>query len=279
MAMRRAALALALALAACSKGPGGSTAETPPAGTDAAGPDVAPSAIPGVALSYRYAYRLPIAEVAHAQEQHAAACEALGPLRCRITGLEYHAAENRQITGTLDVKLAPAIARAFGRQATAAVLADKGMLSDTEITSTEAGATIEGANRSAASMTAEQREIADQLGKPGLGSTERAQLQARLQALRDTQRTVAEDRAAAAATLASTPMHLDYRSGAVDPGYADGPVRGALRDGWLNVVAGVAVLLTLLITLLPWALAAGLLVWLWRRFGARLFPYRPVDRS
>ncbi|MET0250168.1 MAG: hypothetical protein ABW164_10630, partial [Sphingobium sp.] len=63
--------------------------------------------------------------------------------------------------------------------------------------------------------------------------------------------------------LANTPMLFTYVSGQIDPGLNDGPILGAAKDGWANVVAGVAVLLTALITLLPWAVAAIGLVALW----------------
>jgi hypothetical protein len=49
-------------------------------------PAIGPSAAPGVAFNYRYAFRLPGERVSAVQEQHAAACEKLGLDRCRITG-------------------------------------------------------------------------------------------------------------------------------------------------------------------------------------------------
>ena len=52
-------------------------------------PGIAPSAAPGVAFNYRYAFRLPGERISAVQEQHAAACEKLGLDRCRITGMRY----------------------------------------------------------------------------------------------------------------------------------------------------------------------------------------------
>ncbi|MFN3389797.1 MAG: hypothetical protein ACK40O_12800, partial [Allosphingosinicella sp.] len=75
-----------------------STAEYAPAeATDAATsgrappapPGVSPTAAPGVAFNYRYAFRLPARAIGPVQEQHAAACEKLGTDRCRITGMRY----------------------------------------------------------------------------------------------------------------------------------------------------------------------------------------------
>ena len=64
-------------------------------------------------------------------------------------------------------------------------------------------------------------------------------------------------------------MVFSYASGTIDSGFADGPLTSAVKDGWENVIDGVAVIVSLLITLLPWAIVAGVLLWLWRRFGPR----------
>ena len=55
--------------------------------TVAGGPNVGPTAAPGVAFNYRYAFRLPAERIAQVQEQHARTCEGLGVARCRITGM------------------------------------------------------------------------------------------------------------------------------------------------------------------------------------------------
>jgi len=269
--MRKAILILALIVAGCSKqAPDqGHMASDMTANEAASGPDVAPTNLPGVALTYAYSFLLPPEHVAETQEQHAMQCEALGPSRCRITGLEYHAA-NRNVWGSLSLKLAPDIARRFGKQGVATVVQKGGMLSDSEIDSVDAGTTIAAADRDAASMTAEQKQIIGQLAKPGLGSAERTQLQQRAQSLGDAQRQVAASRADAALLLASTPMKFNYASGRVDPGLRDGPFVGALKDGWSNVIAGSLFLLSLLITLIPWIVILVLIFWLWRRFGSRI---------
>jgi hypothetical protein len=119
-------------------------------------------------------------------------------------------------------------------------------------------------------LAKERKEIADQLAKAGLGAAERAQLQARLAQVRDTERQAQATNAAAALKLASTPMNFGYQSGDVDPGFSDGPILGAIKDGWTNIIGGVAVLLVLLISLAPWIATLLFLLWLWRRFGHRL---------
>ena len=274
--MRKAIILLGLVVASCSK-------QTPeqdhtPGSTERAapGPDVAPTLLPGVALTYAYAFMLPAARIAQAQEEHAGQCEALGPTRCRITGLQYHVA-GHTVSGRLALKLAPDIARRFGRAAIGVVVKNDGMLTDTQIDSVDAGATVAAADRDAASVASEQKDIAQQLSRPGLSAAERTQLQQRAQALRDSQRQVAAGRADAASLLASTPMTLGYESGTVEPGLTDGKFVAALKDGWGNVVAGCLVILTAAITLVPWIVALAIAVWLWRLLAPHIARRRPEE--
>jgi len=276
--MRKAIWMLALILAGCSKqapGPnGGHVAEdmhvADANSSDASGPNVAPSLVPGVALNYAYAFTLPVERVADVQEKHAMQCEALGPAKCRIAGMEYHAARG-QITAALSLKLAPEIARGFGKQGIATVVQNGGMLSDAEIDSTDAGTMVANAERDAASRANEKKEIDRRLAAPGLSAAERTQLEQRSQSLTDAQRQTGAMRADASLLLASTPMKFSYYSGPVDTGFHDGPVMRALKDGWANLAGGVLVIVTLLITLFPWIVLAALAVLLWRwasrRFG------------
>src|SRR5688500_12965066 len=57
-----------------------------------ASPDVRPTAAPGVAFDYRYAFRLEPDRVAEAQQEHQRICERYTVNRCRITGMVYRRA-------------------------------------------------------------------------------------------------------------------------------------------------------------------------------------------
>jgi hypothetical protein len=274
--MRKTVVFLALALVGCSKqspNEGAYPSENATEQVDVAerkGPDVGPTAVAGVAMTYAYNFLLPAQQVAATQEKHASQCEALGPARCRITSMKYHAGRDRTISGELSLKLAPELARGFGKHGIDAVVAVGGMLEDAEIDSSEEGATIAAAQREDISLAAEQKALGDQLAKATLDTSERTQLQARLASLRDARRTASATQADSLLKLASTPMTFSYRSGQVDPGLNDGPWLGAIKDGWANVMAGVPAFLTILITLAPWIAVFVLIIWLWRRFGRRL---------
>lgn len=125
--MRKLALVVLAAgslLAGCSGGGDGVTQGT----DESMGPNVSPTAAPGVAFRYAYDYQLPDEVISAVQEAHAAKCEALGVQRCRITGLEYRVIEDSAVSATLQVKLAPQIARQFGKAATADVTRANGKL-------------------------------------------------------------------------------------------------------------------------------------------------------
>lgn len=270
--MRRTGMVLALLLlAGCGQKPEAADERGFADAEPAVVPNVDVTRVPGVSLTYLYGFRLPAERLVTAQEEHAAQCEALTPTRCRITGMEYEVRRNRTIAASLQMKLAPDIARGFGKRGVDTVLKRGGMLSSARIDSEESGAVVDTADRDAAAIAEERARIDAQLAKPGLPAAERTQLQARLADLSEQKRQSAPIRDDAARKLASTPMTFTYISGTVDPGLSDGPIIGAIKDGWANIVAGFAIILTILITLLPWALVGGLLLWVWQRFGRRIF--------
>src|SRR5215213_5832974 len=104
--MRKAiSVSLLLATAACGQAgndAGGRVGEgnlttfdvsEPPASPEASArggpPSVGPTAAPGVAFDYRYAFRLPGENIGRVQEEHAQACEKMGVELCRITAMTY----------------------------------------------------------------------------------------------------------------------------------------------------------------------------------------------
>ncbi|MDB5691519.1 MAG: hypothetical protein JWO81_582 [Alphaproteobacteria bacterium] len=255
-------------LAGCSRGDQESRARQEagsPASDTAADrngvPGITPTAAPGVAFNYRYAFRLPADRIAGVQEEHALACEKLGLARCRITGMSFHRTSDRDVEARLDFKLDPAIARAFGKQGNDTVARADGLLAEAEITGEDAGGAIAAATRDEARQDDELKKIEAQLARAGLGSAERAQLQAQAQQIRESLRASQADKSEKQDSLAKTPLTFAYQSGDMAPG-----VRRALTDGFGNVVDALEWMLLAAITLLPWALL-GLLVWrLIRRF-------------
>lgn len=235
--------------------------------TDAVSPPgIAPTAAPGVAFHYRYAFRLPAARIASVQEQHAQACEKLGVARCRITGMHYRQDGERDVEAQLAFKLDPALARAFGREGIEAVTRAEGELLQADITGTDVGSEIAAGTRTQANLGDELRRVEQQLARPGLSSAERVQLQQQAQALRDSIRGGEAQQTERRQQLANTPMVFDYEAGRTGS-----RVARALDDAGNNFLGALAMLLIAFVTLLPWIVAL-LLIWLGWRWINRRFP-------
>ncbi|HYE28190.1 MAG TPA: DUF4349 domain-containing protein [Allosphingosinicella sp.] len=281
------ALSLLLATAACSGGDEGtspareemrtfnaaeadSSAATEADSSAPRPPGVAPTAAPGVAFNYRYAFRLPARNIGPVQEQHAQACEKLGVARCRITEMTYRDDGDGDVEAQLAFKLDPALARGFGRNGIAAVEKAEGELLQAAITGTDVGSDIAAASRSQAQQADEVRRIEQQLARPGLSSSERVELQQQLQALRGSIRAGEAEQTGRRQQLASTPVVFNYHAGKTGS-----RLERAIGDAGDNFVGAAITVLVVLVTLLPW-LAALLLLWLlWRWLRRRIPLLRP----
>jgi hypothetical protein len=236
----------------------------------ASGPDVAPTAAPGVAFNYRYNFRLPAPRISEVQEQHARTCEQIGPNRCRITGMRYRFVNERDIEGYLAFQLDPTIARRFGRVGVEAVTRAQGMLVESDISSHDAGRNIRSATRSIAQMNADLRRLEQRLAQGNLSSEERGQLEYQADELRRSIRSAGETREEEQQSLATTPVVFNYVSGELGENMDEqrpSISRAAERAGD-NFVYGLTILFILAVTLAPWLLLA-LLIWMLIRLARR----------
>jgi hypothetical protein len=303
--MRKAlCLGLLLATAACGQGRddsamlgggGGGNLATfdvqedaaAPAATDSSArtsprpPGVAPTAAPGVAFNYRYAFRLPAQNIGRVQEEHAQACEKLTVARCRITAMTYNDDGDGDIDAKLSFKLDPAIARTFGRDGIAIVDKAQGELLQAAITGTDVGSEISDAARGQAQQSDEVRRIEQQLARPGLSSSERVELQQQLQALRTSIRDTEAEQTGRRQQLASTPVSFEYRAGKTGS-----RLERAIGDAADNFAGAAITALIVLVTLLPWLVLLLLLWLLWRWLNRRFRitgkypePREPVEAS
>jgi hypothetical protein len=241
-------------------------------------PGIGVTAAPGVAFNYQYGFSLPSERVAAVQEQHALACEKIGIAQCRITGMLYRRVNEKDIEAMIAFKLDPAIARKFGKDGSDIVDRAEGVVVEVQITGEDAGAAIAQATRSQAEMEEELAKVEAQLARTGVRAAERAELQIRVQQLRDSIRAVRAGKAQQQESLARTPVVFRYGAGDYAPGFEDNaPISSALERSWDNVVTGSAALIVILITLLPWLFVA-LLFWLgFRAVRRRFFKTRPAD--
>jgi hypothetical protein len=234
-------------------------------------PGVNVTAAPGVAFDYRYAFRLPTPRIGTVQEAHAMMCEKLGIEKCRITGMRYQLRGSKNIAAMLALRLDPAIARQFGKDATKLVTDNQGMLVDQEITGIDVGSRIDNATRSKARIDADIERLEAELRALPAKDARRGELAAQIEDLRRQVRSLSSSQDSDREALAGTPMVFDYGSGAVIPGFEDSsPLGDAFARSWRgfeSVLAGVIVLAG---TLIPIALLLLVAIWAWRRFAPRL---------
>jgi hypothetical protein len=233
-------------------------------------PNVAPTSAPGVAWKYAYDFQLPDSVIDRVQEQHASECEALGIARCRITGLRYSVNDDNAVSGMLEVKLAPEIARQFGKRATGDVRSAGGRLSNTEFTGEDTEPVLSAAARKQSSAQVQIADLEKQLANRSLKDSERAELQSQLSELRsrvdDAQSTAGQ----AQAKLASTPMTFNYYGKGGIGGFAGrNPVMDAARSFVASLVTMITLVLQVLAVLLPWAILIALVIWLARSRAGR----------
>jgi hypothetical protein len=269
MKVYAAGLILLLSLSSCGK-----RAEEPDgaSSTDVAehpGPRINPSAAPGVAFTYAYQFRLPALRIAAVQEQHAQACEKLGLSRCRITGMRYQVRGENMISAELNLKLAPDIARKFGRDTIAAVQRAEGMVTDTQIGGADVGTAISESRSREGAIKDDILKLERESRRSGISAQVHAELATRLQDLRNELAQNGETRRGNEEALASTPMTFSYASGGLIPGFDPrSPIREALENsGWI-IVGIIAFLIQLIAVILPLALFGGLGLWLWNRSAA-----------
>lgn len=276
----------ALALSGCSpsdnsssSGGGGGTFSAAPQApamrdvAESAAPGINVTAAPGVAFTYRYAFRLPAAKLASAQEAHATACEKLGVAHCRITGMRFRVLGENNNEGTLLLKLDPTLARAFGKQGIDAITAAEGKLVDAEITGTDAAAEITRLQSLKAQATAELQRIDRELARKDLKEDERSELQSQRAAITSQIADAKTGTSDQNEALANTPMQFDYQSGPAVQGFdGSAPITSAANVFVGSATVTIGFVLTALAVLIPPGiiLLSGFL--LWRRFRPRRKP-------
>ena len=271
-------------LASCSDGESGSqggemqsfdVAEQPLASRS---PESSPSspaspvevALPQIAYVYSYTFRLPSDAVGQTQERHVELCERLGPARCRVIDLKRSAGSGDYVAGSLKLQVAAPVARAFGNQ----------------IVETATGAGAETVDRGIAA-----EDLSKQIVDTAARIRTKEVLVDRLTTLLETRsgniaQAVEAERAINGAQeeleqarswlaemrgrVAMSTFEINYQSGAPLGGGFSDPLREAFAGIGALFGRSLALIITLIAAILPWALLLALLGWLYRLLASRL---------
>ena len=264
-ALHMAVVALLATTAACSQRQDASDeAET-------IGPNVGPTAAPGIAFDYRYRFGLPDARITAAQEAHAAACEKLGIGRCRITGITYEVDDRERVQASLNLSIDATLARAFGKQAISAVDQAGGRLRSVAITGEDQNPAIEAAAARERDAEGAATSIDTSLNETG-EKFDRSVLREQARQARGAALEAREEGAAARNRLTSTPMSFSYEGGGAGRGFEGA---NPIMDAWYLFIDSLATMvafgLKALALVLPWLalLVLGILAFR-SRVGLRL---------
>ncbi len=221
-------------------------------------PGIGGAVAPGVAFAYRYAFTLPAKAIAGVQQEHAAACERLGPSRCRVTGMQFEQPREDEVSARIDFLLAPDIAHRFGVEGIAAVEKADGKVDNAYVSGENAGGEIALSQQNSAALLAEAERIEARLKQPGLSKDERLDLQNRAESMREQLRGQERLRRDKEASIATTPVNFAYASeGLLASGNGFGKAANA---SWGSLQSMTAALLVLLGLALPWLLPVAALV-------------------
>ncbi len=229
-------------------------------------PDIAANVAPGVAFDFAYAFSLPEAKIAQAQEAHAALCGKLGISRCRVTGLTFSKERGGDITANMSFKIDPALALSFGRDATELVERVDGKLETSHVSGEDVGSEIVAGDKNAAQIRADLARIDVQLAIPKLSSQVRQQLLEEARDLKSQLASIRSDRDDQVESLATTPIQFSYEPSEAVFGFQRG---SAMQTGLSTGSASLGAMSTVLATVIggvgPWAILIGFGVWLFRR--------------
>lgn len=256
--MRRIVAAVsiaALALAGCSKAP--DSAET--------GPTLGSATTASLAFSYAYSLTLPARAIDELQEAHAAACEALGPERCRITGITYDVDRAGDVSASLSATVAAPIARRFGRDAVTAAERAGATLTGAHIGGTEAAQQESAAAGQSGDAQADLARIDRELARSDLPAAERAELQAQRSTRLADLRIAGATRSGARASIATAPVRFSYATGR-GAGFAN-QLRDSGDTALQSAATTVATAIWLVAALGPPFLGLLVLILLWIHVG------------
>ena len=233
-------------------------------------PAISANVAPGVAFDYRYSFSLPANNISAAQEGHAALCEKLGIIHCRVTSMKYNKSGDGAVNASFAFKLDPAIAHSFARDATELVEKADGTLSDSLIGGVDAGSQIVEADRNKTKIEGELAKIDVQLKIPNLSKDVRSRLVEQQGVLRGQLQELANDRDTKVESLATTPVQFSYLPNEAIFGFDNrSPVQQALRTSGSSFSTMLSFVIISIGALAPWALLGGAIFWIVRRLRAK----------
>lgn len=265
-------VALAL-LSSCGEGGTGGQARqdmvaspeaAPQAEPQADAEDSAEAALPQIAYTYSYRFRLPTDAVTKVQETHLDLCEKLGPARCRVVEMQRGASSGEYAHGSLKLQVAAPLARDFGTRLVATAGEAGGEAIDRAIQAEDLSKQMVDTDARVRTKEALVARLTNIL-ETRSGNIEQAVAAER--AVNTAQEELEQARAWLAemrGRIAMSTIDIAYESGGPLGGGFSEPIRRAFANIGSFTGQSLSILITLMAGLLPW-LFAGLVIF----FGVR----------
>lgn len=237
------------------------------AGAPVAAPRAA-RAVTAPMLAYAYSYELeaPAAKIPALAAKHEAACAAAGAAVCQVTGSSVRGQGRDEVEATLSLRASPGWIRHFREGLAADMKGSGGRVAGTTVDSDDLTRQIvdtEAALR--AKLTLRDRLQAILASRPG-----------KLSELLEVEKALAEvqgeidasqsELAVMRTRVQTSALTLQYRShGAMAPEGVGSPLKRAVNDVVGILALTVAAMVRIFAWLLPWALVAGAVAWLFRK--------------
>jgi hypothetical protein len=273
------ALASMLALAACSKqspNAGGAEqqgvmaiTEEAPAAKGAAGGATIKVSMPQIAYIYRYAFELPSDQIPVVIQRHIAACDHMGPQRCRTLDMQSGTSDGKATGGTLKLIVAAGEARAFGARLGQAVTAGGGKQSESSIEAEDLSKQIVDTEARLRSKQALAERLMTLLRTRSGPVSDLVEAERSVAAVQEEIDAAQSWLAEARGRVSMSTFEIRYEPDGIGAGFGE-TLQASFRDMGSFFAQSLSLLITLVAALLPWLVVGGGIAfgvrWLRRRF-------------
>lgn len=229
----------------------------------------APQSTPQIAYTYTYGFRLPAEAIPKVQESHLKLCDRLGTSRCRVVEMARNASDGQASDATLTLQVSAGVARAFGDRLVAAASGGGAETVERGIAAEDLSKQIVDADARIRTKQALVERLTTLL-ETRSGNIEQAVAAER--AINEAQEELEKGRgwlAEMRGRVAMSTIDIDYVSGKPLGRSVGTPLRNAFDDVGMIFAESLAILITIIAGILPWAVPAAILWWAVRRLQRR----------
>jgi hypothetical protein len=228
-----------------------------------------PTAMPQIAYTYDYSFRLNPDAVIATQDAHLKLCDQLGPLRCQVSQMERNAGEGDYVRGSLTLLVAAPIARPFGERLIAVAARAGGETIDRRITAEDLTKQIVDVDARIRTKETLVNRLTTLLETRSGNIAQAVEAERAVNAAQEELEQARAEIAAMRGRVALSTVKIDYDSSRRLGGGFIRTIRSSF--GAMGALFGqsISVLVTLVAILLPWGLLGGIVWWIIRSIRTR----------